>query len=63
MEIVKAFGWLAWLLVAIILVFQFVGFWSMCNFFPEGKRAWHFPVQIATLAHFAVVVLLNPWSH
>lgn len=62
MEALKVIGWAAWLIFATLLVFQFVGFRTMCEFFPEGKRAWHLPAQLVALAFFAAAVLCNPWK-
>jgi polyferredoxin len=62
MEALKVIGWAAWVGFATLLVFQFVGFRTMTEFFPEGKRAWHLPAQFGTLAFFAAAVLCNPWK-
>lgn len=58
-------GWFVGFIVSIVTVFHFVGFSGLTNMFPEGKRDWHFPVQMSALAFFAVMVLCNPfitWS-
>lgn len=55
-------AWLVCLLVALGLVFQFVGLRAMMTFFPEGRRWWIFPAQLASLAFFAAVVLCHPFS-
>lgn len=61
MEALKVLGWFLALLFTHALVFEFVGYRAMTNFFPEGRRWWHLPVQLFSLAAFAAVVLLNPW--
>ncbi|PRC92620.1 hypothetical protein [Solimicrobium silvestre] len=62
MSELKTISWLVWLLVSIWLVFHFIGFGGLCAMFPEGKRAWHLPAQLASLAIFAAAILCNPWS-
>ena len=62
MQAIKIICWTIWLLLSMVVVFQYVGFSSMCSFFPEGKRWWHFPAQLFSLAFFAAAVLCNPWS-
>ena len=61
MEALKIIGWFVWLLLSIALVFQFVGFSGICNMFPEGKRAWHLPAQLAAMTFFAAAAICNPW--
>lgn len=61
MTALLAIAWLAWLLVAMLAVFELIGFSGLVRMFPEGRRAWHFPAQLASLAHFGAVVLCNPW--
>jgi hypothetical protein len=56
-----AIGWALWLLVAVLVIFELVGFSGLARMFPEGRRAWQFPAQLASLGHFAAVILLNPW--
>jgi|GEM_PF-3172294 len=53
--------WAAWLLLAIELVFQFVGMRLMVAYFPEGRRWWMLPAQLGSLAFFATAVLFSPW--
>lgn len=62
MEALKVIGWFIWLLLSILLVFEFVGINGICNMFPEGRRAWHRPAQFAALALFAAAAICNPWS-
>lgn len=54
--------WFIVLLASILAVFEFVGMRTMVNFFPEGRRWWQFPAQIASLAVFAAVVLNHPFG-
>ena len=57
--------WFVGFVLSMVLVFEFIGFRGLTNMFPEGRRAWHFPVQILTLVFFASMVLYNPfitWS-
>ena len=55
-------GWFLWLWLSVYLVFVFVGFSGLVGMFPEGRRVWHLPVQLLCMCHFAVVVLLQPFS-
>lgn len=43
------------------MVFQLIGYAGLTRMFPEGKRIWNFPAQLASLAFFAMMVLLNPF--
>ena len=57
--------WFIGFVLSILLVFEFVGFRGLVNMFPEGRRAWHLPLQLLTLVFFAAMVLYNPfitWS-
>ena len=56
-------GWFLWLIFSISGVFYFIELTGLCNIFPEGRRGWHFPAQLASLAFFAAAVLCNPWSN
>jgi polyferredoxin len=62
MEALKTIGWLVWLLFSMALVFEFVGYRSATNLFPEGRRAWHLPAQLAAMALFAAAAICNPWA-
>lgn len=53
--------WAVGLLISIAGVFQLVGFASMVRMFPEGRRWWQFPAQLASLCFFGLMVLLNPF--
>lgn len=53
--------WFIGLIIAIFVVFEVVGMRLMCNYFPEGRKAWMLPAQLASLAFFAAVVLLHPF--
>lgn len=44
-----------------VMVFQLIGYAGLTRMFPEGKRIWNFPAQLASLAFFAMMVLLNPF--
>jgi hypothetical protein len=56
-----AIGWAFALIVSVWVVFQTVGLARMVAFFPEGRRWWMFPAQIASLALFAIIVLKHPF--
>jgi hypothetical protein len=60
-NVLYAIAWFVVLIASIVLVFKFVGFFTMTAVFPEGRRRWHFPVQLASLALFSVVVLNHPF--
>lgn len=53
--------WFVWIVVSIVAIFQFVGFSGLVRMFPEGRRAWHFPVQLLSLLNFAIAVLFHPF--
>lgn len=57
-----AISWFLLLLLSMVLIFNFVGMRAMCDFFPEGRRWWQFPAQLASLAFFAAVVLNHPFG-
>lgn len=62
MSSVYSIGWFVALLVSIWLVFVLVGSRGLTTMFPEGRRWWHLPLQLASLALFAVVVLFHPFG-
>jgi hypothetical protein len=62
MQALLTIVWFLSLLISVDLIFVFVGFSGMTQMFPEGKRWWHFPVQLLTLAIFAAVVLFHPFK-
>lgn len=62
MEALKAVGWLIWLLISVVLVFEFVGTYYLTLMFPEGRRSWHLPAQLGSLALFAAAAICNPWT-
>lgn len=55
-------GWFLLLSVSTLAVFELVGLWRLVCMFPEGKRWWMLPVQFASLAFFAAVVLNHPFG-
>lgn len=60
----EAFLTIMWFLgtcLSTAMVFQFVGYARLTIMFPESRRLWHFPVQLASLAFFALMVLINPF--
>lgn len=57
-----ALNWFLMLCVSVVAVFQLIGISSAVSLFPEGRRWWHFPAQIASLAIFAAVVLNHPFG-
>ena len=61
MSALIAIGWFLWLCLSVVLVFHFVGMSSIVNMFPEGRRRWHLPAQLFTLAFFAAAVLCHPF--
>lgn len=60
MDAFLAILWALGLIVSAIAVFEVVGMRLMVCYFPEGRRPWHLPAQIASLAFFAFMVLINP---
>lgn len=57
-----AIGWFLLLAVSILSVFELVGMRSMVSFFPEGRRWWQLPAQLASLAIFAAIVINHPFQ-
>ena len=53
--------WFLGFVLSCLTVFHFIGFTGLTNMFPEGKRGWHLPAQLASLAFFATMVLCNPF--
>lgn len=53
--------WALWFAISVGAVFECVGWRSMVQFFPEGRRWWMFPVQLVSLGNFAACVLFNPF--
>lgn len=62
MDALLVIGWFVWVVFAIALVFAIVGFRGLVQMFPEGRRFWHLPAQLASLAFFAAAVLCHPWQ-
>lgn len=62
MEPLKVIGWLAWLLLSAVLVYEFVGVRALVQMFPEGRRPWMLPAQLASLAFFAAAAICHPWG-
>lgn len=56
-----ALYWLLMLGLSIMAVFQLVGMRLMLAYFPEGRRWWQAPAQLASLAVFAAVIHFNPF--
>lgn len=62
MNALLVIAWFIALLLSIGAVFQFVGLRAMLQFFPEGRRWWTLPTQLASLACFAAVVHFQPFT-
>lgn len=61
----NAFLTIMWFLgtcLSITMVFEFVGYRGLTKFFPESRRLWHLPAQLASLGFFALMVLINPFD-
>lgn len=54
--------WVVAALVAIRLVYRTVGIHYMVCMFPEGRRWWQLPAQMASLGFFAAVALFHPFG-
>lgn len=63
MSALLAIGWVLRLFVSVVLCLDLIGMRSMCSFFPEGRRWWMLPAQLAALAHFAAAVRFTPWGY
>jgi hypothetical protein len=61
MPALKVILWLGWLWISWRSVFVFVGAEDMTQMFPEGRRWWLLPSQIASLGMFAACVLCHPF--
>lgn len=53
--------WLIAMYVATRCVFTFVGLRYMVQMYPEGNRWYIFPLQLVSLAVFAITVLYHPF--
>lgn len=53
--------WLIALAITVLMVFELVGMRLMVQYFPEGRRPWMFPSQVAAMMAFAAVVHFNPF--
>lgn len=62
MNALLTIGWAGWLILAVAIVYEFVGLRRLVMMFPEGYRQWMPFAQLGSLAHFAVVVLLHPFG-
>lgn len=62
MNAMYAIGWFIAAVISTVIVFQVIGFSGIVRVFPEGKRWWHLPAQLGSLAFFAAVVLLHPFG-
>ena len=62
MTALVAIGWAAATVVSIILIGATWGNIMLVAMFPEGHRWWMPWSRIATLALFAVLVLLHPFG-
>ena len=61
MEALKVIGWFIALLISVALMFETIGMSGLVNMFPEGRRWWMRPAQLASITAFALIVLRNPW--
>jgi hypothetical protein len=61
MQALKDISWLLWLLVTAAIVFETIGWRGLVRMFPEARRWWQLPAQLASLAAFAAVVLFHPF--
>ena len=61
MNAIYAIGWFLLLAASILAVFELVGTRLMVTFFPEGRRWWQLPAQLASLGVFAAIVINHPF--
>lgn len=61
MAALLAISWFVWLIGSVVCIFHFIGFSGLTAMFPEGRRSWHFPIQLLTLVNFALVVKFDPF--
>ena len=62
MSAFKDIMWFVGTIASITAIFELVGFSGLVRMFPEGRRWWQFPAQLLSLAAFAALVLVNPFS-
>ena len=57
----KAIIWFVLICASTAFIFTVVGWSGLTGMFPEGRRWWHFPVQLLSLVIFAALVLNHPF--
>ena len=57
----KAIGWFILMLFSIVFMFQFIGYAGLTSMFPEGKRWYHLPLQLGSIAFYTIVVMHHPF--
>ena len=57
-----AIGWFIIWLLSIWFIFAFVGMSGLVNMFPEGRRWWQFPVQLASIFFFGIMCIIHPFG-
>jgi len=54
--------WFIGLVISVTAIFQPVGLHRLVSMFPEGRRWWIFPAQLASLAAFAALSIFHPFG-
>lgn len=62
MEALLAILWFVGIVIAVMMVYEFVGAEKMVRMFPEGRRWWLFPAQMASIAFLASLAINHPFK-
>jgi hypothetical protein len=61
MEVAIILAWGIGILYSLWLIFQIIGYVGLCNMFPEGFRWYTYPLAIASIVLYTVLILVNPF--
>lgn len=61
MDALKIIGWFLWLCFAMLVLAEAGQVGAMIRMFPEGRRWWTGPAQVAAMGFFASAVLCHPF--
>lgn len=62
MTALLAIGWAFATLFSVVMIYASFSNRGLTQMFPEGRRWYHAPLRLLSLALFAALVLFNPWK-